>query len=217
MRKPTFLHLNYSALYNVSGGQGGLPNAATYTVTFVDWDGAVFNMQHVYPGYPTPIPAIPTRSGYRFIGWDVALDSITSTMAVWAQYEIALDLVSATIPAALYVPEAAANQALLAANAVETSPGVYDVTVTASGFLAPYDDGNATHEWAAVLLTLNRSLEGVSYNGGAPWTDSDFDPADIFGRDSLLVSIPTDTANLSSTFTLSDGTTTLTFNVVFAP
>lgn len=60
---------------------------ATYTVTFVDWDGTVLGTETVIDEGTVTAPADPTRDGYRFIGWDTALDNITADTTVTALYE----------------------------------------------------------------------------------------------------------------------------------
>ncbi len=66
-----------------------------YTVTFVDYNGAVLGTDQVEFEHAAKAPANPTRSGYRegrvnvsftFTGWDKAFDKITEDTVVTAQY-----------------------------------------------------------------------------------------------------------------------------------
>ncbi|MCD7859526.1 MAG: S8 family serine peptidase [Firmicutes bacterium] len=58
----------------------------TYTVRFLDWDGAVLDTQTVETGSAATAPADPSREGYVFTGWDVDFSSITGDLDVTAQY-----------------------------------------------------------------------------------------------------------------------------------
>jgi len=60
----------------------------TYTVTFVDWNGAVLKTQIVNENTAAIAPTAPTREGYTFIGWDVNFNNVTSNLTVMAVYEI---------------------------------------------------------------------------------------------------------------------------------
>ena len=61
----------------------------TYSVTFVDWDGAVLrSAQVVEYGAAAIPPSTPTREGYTFTGWDKAFDHVKSDLTVKAQYAI---------------------------------------------------------------------------------------------------------------------------------
>ena len=66
------------------------PNATIdyYTVTFKDWDGTTLKTEQVADGSAATAPANPTRTGYTFMGWDVAFDYITADTVVTAQYSI---------------------------------------------------------------------------------------------------------------------------------
>ena len=68
-----------------SGDSGA--QAATYTVTFVDFDGTVLHTATVESGRGATAPAAPTREGYTFIGWDTAFDTVTANVTVKALYE----------------------------------------------------------------------------------------------------------------------------------
>ncbi|MCL2339925.1 MAG: InlB B-repeat-containing protein, partial [Actinomycetia bacterium] len=57
-----------------------------YTVIFVDAVGNRLSVQTVAYGDGAIAPAAPARTGYRFIGWDVAFDRITSDLTVTALY-----------------------------------------------------------------------------------------------------------------------------------
>ena len=60
--------------------------AVYYTVTFVDWDGTVLKTEQVEEETSATAPSNPTRTGYRFTGWDKDFSSITSDLTVTAQY-----------------------------------------------------------------------------------------------------------------------------------
>ncbi len=58
----------------------------TYSVTFVDYDGSVISAQTVEYGADAISPAIPSREGYAFNGWDKEFTNITADTTVTAQY-----------------------------------------------------------------------------------------------------------------------------------
>ncbi|MCT4591292.1 MAG: leucine-rich repeat protein [Carboxylicivirga sp.] len=60
----------------------------TYRVNFVDWDGATIVRLIVDHGSSVFAPDSPSRTGYTFIGWDVAFDNIVAPLVVTAQYKI---------------------------------------------------------------------------------------------------------------------------------
>ncbi len=62
------------------------PAPTTYTVKFVDYSGSVLKTESVEDGSSATAPTAPTRTGYRFIGWDKTFSNITSNITVTAQY-----------------------------------------------------------------------------------------------------------------------------------
>lgn len=63
------------------------PTTAEFTVKFLDWDGTLLSAQPVPHGDAAIEPDMPTREGYRFIGWDRDFDNVQSNLVVTAQYE----------------------------------------------------------------------------------------------------------------------------------
>jgi|GEM_PF-5972774 len=60
----------------------------TFTVRFLDWDGAELSSQTADWNTAATAPADPTRDGYTFSGWDVGFAAVTSNLDVTAQYDI---------------------------------------------------------------------------------------------------------------------------------
>jgi uncharacterized repeat protein (TIGR02543 family) len=56
------------------------------TVTFVDWNGTILDVQQVPYGGDATAPADPTREGYTFIGWDKNFTNVTINLTVTALY-----------------------------------------------------------------------------------------------------------------------------------
>ena len=64
------------------------PTTAEFTVKFLDWDGTLLCPAQTVPRGDAAIePDMPTREGYRFIGWDRDFDNVQSNLVVTAQYE----------------------------------------------------------------------------------------------------------------------------------
>ena len=59
-----------------------------YTVTFVDYDGALLGADVVTYGGSATAPSDPTREGYTFTGWSPSYDNVTGDLTVTAQYAI---------------------------------------------------------------------------------------------------------------------------------
>ncbi|EGN74591.1 hypothetical protein A28LD_1604 [Idiomarina sp. A28L] len=60
----------------------------SFTVTFVDHDGAVLKTESVAYGSGASAPSVPTRTGYNFSGWDRGFSNITADITVTAAYSI---------------------------------------------------------------------------------------------------------------------------------
>ncbi|MCU7975213.1 InlB B-repeat-containing protein [Shewanella sp. SW36] len=65
-----------------------------YVVSFVDAEGQLLSTQQITHGRAATAPAVPTREGYTFTGWDVSFINVTSALAVTAQYSQNMYVVS---------------------------------------------------------------------------------------------------------------------------
>ncbi|MBW3517366.1 InlB B-repeat-containing protein, partial [Shewanella sp. NKUCC01_JLK] len=65
-----------------------------YVVSFVDAEGQLLSTQKIIHGQAATAPAVPTREGYTFTGWDVSFANITSALTVTAQYSQSVYVVS---------------------------------------------------------------------------------------------------------------------------
>ena len=78
--------------YDWWNGFGGYFEGGKSLVQFVDWDGTVLQEDSVIHGMFARKPSTnPTRSGYRFTGWDKTdsqLDLVYGPMTITAQYEL---------------------------------------------------------------------------------------------------------------------------------
>ena len=62
---------------------------ATYTVTFLDWNGTELFREDVAVGEDAKGPATdPAREGHTFNGWDKSLNGVTEDMTLTAQYTV---------------------------------------------------------------------------------------------------------------------------------
>lgn len=59
----------------------------TYTVTFLDWNGAVIDTQEIALNADAKQPSDPERDGYQFKDWLGDYENVTSDRTVIAQYE----------------------------------------------------------------------------------------------------------------------------------
>ena len=62
-------------------------DAAEYTVTFLDEQGNVLDVQTVFHGRPATAPAAPERSDTVFTGWDKDFSAVKSDLTVTAKYK----------------------------------------------------------------------------------------------------------------------------------
>lgn len=63
------------------------PDAAKFTVTFLDHDDTVLKTTLVLPGGKAEPPIDPVREGYTFIGWRPSIENIQANTIIYAQYE----------------------------------------------------------------------------------------------------------------------------------
>ncbi|MCL2529001.1 MAG: InlB B-repeat-containing protein [Coriobacteriia bacterium] len=62
---------------------------ATYSVTFVDWDGTVLKTHTgILHGGAATAPADPARAGHTFSGWDRPFNNVTSNLTVMALHTL---------------------------------------------------------------------------------------------------------------------------------
>ena len=73
----SFSNLVYTVTYTV---------VTYYTVTFKDWDRTILKTESVAEGGSATAPSNPTRTGYKFSGWDKTFSNITGDLIVTAQY-----------------------------------------------------------------------------------------------------------------------------------
>lgn len=81
----TFSNLVYTVTYTEP--------TATYTVTFVDWDGTVLKTESVEQGDSATAPEV-NRYGYALTGWSVDFSNVISNITTTAQYKIVNILVT---------------------------------------------------------------------------------------------------------------------------
>ena len=55
-----------------------------YTVTFVDGDGNILDVEKVIEGESAKTPEAPQKKYYKFIGWDKSIDNITCDTVITA-------------------------------------------------------------------------------------------------------------------------------------
>ncbi len=59
----------------------------TYTVTFIDYDGAVLKVERVKKGSYATAPIVADRKGYKFLGWNRDFSVVEEDLTIQAQYE----------------------------------------------------------------------------------------------------------------------------------
>ncbi|MDR3053054.1 MAG: InlB B-repeat-containing protein [Coriobacteriales bacterium] len=58
----------------------------TYTVTFIDWNGAMLGTSTGAPGFNATAPVSPARAGYTFTGWSTGFTNVNGNITVVAIY-----------------------------------------------------------------------------------------------------------------------------------
>lgn len=131
----------------VSGSVYPLPK---YTVTFKDYNGTVLKTEQVESGKAATAPTSPTRSGYKFTGWNQPFENVISDMTVTAQYQ---KLTGPTFEVAS-VTKSADNQSVELAVIAVNNPGVAGMTLSVE-----YDDTVLT----LTKVTNSDVLAGLTY------------------------------------------------------
>jgi hypothetical protein len=93
-----------------------------HTVTFVDWDGSVIDVQTVPQGYDAKAPADPARRGYDFSGWDVDFTEVMEDLLVTAKYEkIKITSIAIDAPTLVTIPRGISHkfEVILNAGAID--------------------------------------------------------------------------------------------------
>ncbi len=62
------------------------PATETFTVRFVDFDGALLKTEQVKRGEDATAPADPARAGYTFLRWDSSFADVQANLTVTAEY-----------------------------------------------------------------------------------------------------------------------------------
>lgn len=81
------IYTNVTSDQTVTATYSQNPQSATYTVTFVDFDGTVLKTESVKSGSDATAPTAPTRVGYTFTGWDKTFTNVNGNLTVTAKYE----------------------------------------------------------------------------------------------------------------------------------
>lgn len=69
------------------GGALKFVEMESFTVTFVDWDGALLSTQVIVQGDSAVAPSDPSRTDFAFTGWDKDFSNIQEDLVVWATYK----------------------------------------------------------------------------------------------------------------------------------
>ena len=93
IKEPTIDSGNYVVSLGIQGTTGLLSvdiveaPKASYTVRFLMDDGSLISTQTVREGENADVPAIPTKTGYRFVGWSDRSTGIYKNVDIFAQFE----------------------------------------------------------------------------------------------------------------------------------
>ena len=58
-----------------------------YPVIFRSWDNTILSRQDAVLGSSAQAPAVPSRAGYKFVGWDQDFSNISGPLSIWPIYE----------------------------------------------------------------------------------------------------------------------------------
>lgn len=122
------------------------PFAKIFSVTFVDWNGAVVSKQQVSAGDSAAPPPAPKRDGYFFVGWDREFSKINSDCIIAAQYK-------ANVTPTLYVSSVSATAGaknVAVRISVRNNPGILGLKIRLS-----YNDD---------ALTLTKAVSGEAFD-----------------------------------------------------
>ena len=93
IKEPTIDSGNYVVSLGIQGTTGLLSvdiveaPKASYTVRFLMDDGSLISTQTVREGENADVPAFPTKTGYRFVGWSDRSTGIYKNVDIFAQFE----------------------------------------------------------------------------------------------------------------------------------
>ena len=63
-----------------------IPTTEQHTVTFIDYDGSIIEIQEIFHTNPATEPTQPTRSGYIFERWSSDFNYVVEDLTIQAQY-----------------------------------------------------------------------------------------------------------------------------------
>ena len=90
-------------------------------VVFKDYDGSIIKTETVEIGQNAVAPLAPTRSGYRFIGWDKSYDGVTEDIEIVAMYERIIEGPSLVVQDVLAT---VTDDEIFVTISVENNPGI---------------------------------------------------------------------------------------------
>ncbi len=149
------------------GVSTGTPTA-TYTVTFLDWNGTVLKKQeNIKSGTAATAPAAPSRDGYTFVGWDKSFSRVTEDLTVTAVYQAVANEPTIAVEHAT----AQAGDTVTVPVKLSNNPGVAGMTISLT-----YDPALVLTSAAKgeALSGLDLTLPGKYQNNcNFPWDSMD--------------------------------------------
>ena len=124
------------------------PSVESFTVTFVDYNGAILKTEAVESGKSATAPTAPTREGYAFVGWDKDYTNIIADVTVTAQYEIFYTEPTFVVDSV----NAQAGDTVTVAVRVKANPGIASIKL-----LTEYVDG-----LTLTSIEYNTAIGGMS-------------------------------------------------------